>query len=294
MTHEDMRLSVVIPCYNGEETLADQLQALAEQKWSKPWEVVFADNGSTDQSRAIGEDFRNKLPNFRIVDASLKQGKSYALNVGTKAAKGTSVAFVDADDVVAPGWVAAVGNALEKYDFVACRWDTEILNPGWTKICRGNPQEKGIQQIWYPPYLPHAGGGGIGVKKTLHAEVGGFDETLLYLEDTDYCWKLQLKGTKLHFTPEAVIYIRFRPDLKHIYLQTKNYAEYNVLLSKRYASYGEPIANAWRRYFHEWKALIKQIRRLRGSIGQRARWLTLLGWQVGRLKGVVKYHVPPV
>lgn len=294
MVNDEPRLSVVIPCFNGEATLAEQLQALSEQEWTKPWEVVFADNGSTDRSRHICEQYKEQLPSLRIVDASSRQGQPYALNTGTKAAGGVSVAYVDADDVVAPGWLAAVGNALEKYDFVACRWDIEKLNPQWTRIYRGNAQDKGLQKIWYSPYLPHAGGGTFAVKKSLHTAVGGFDETLPYLHDTDFCWKLQMKGVKLQFIPGAVCHIRFRTDLKSIYVQNKNYAEYNVLLSKRYAAHGEPIADPWHRYFQEWKTLLKRVRHLRGNTGPRAGWLTLLGWQMGRLKGVLKYRVPPV
>ncbi|HET9225168.1 MAG TPA: glycosyltransferase, partial [Thermoanaerobaculia bacterium] len=44
------KLSVVIPCLNAEATLGDQLEALAGQGWSGEWEVIVADNGSTDGS----------------------------------------------------------------------------------------------------------------------------------------------------------------------------------------------------------------------------------------------------
>jgi glycosyltransferase involved in cell wall biosynthesis len=47
--HQGM-LSVVIACYNAAETLPVQLEALSKQEWSRQWEVVLADNGSTDDS----------------------------------------------------------------------------------------------------------------------------------------------------------------------------------------------------------------------------------------------------
>jgi glycosyltransferase involved in cell wall biosynthesis len=43
-----VQLSVIIPCYNGAETIAAQLEALAGQQWSGQWEVIVSDNGSTD------------------------------------------------------------------------------------------------------------------------------------------------------------------------------------------------------------------------------------------------------
>lgn len=126
-----MKLSVIIPCYNGANTIADQLEALANQEWSEPWEIIVADNRSTDNSMAIVKQYQERLPNLRIVDASARQGQPYALNCGAEAAVGESLAFCDADDVVGPCWLVAMGQALSKYDFVACRFDTEKLNPPW-------------------------------------------------------------------------------------------------------------------------------------------------------------------
>jgi glycosyltransferase involved in cell wall biosynthesis len=96
------------------------MDALANQSWSEPWEVVVANNKSTDDSMGIVEGYKKQLPNLRIVDASVRQGQPYALNVGAACAQGEAIAFCDADDEVAPGWVAAMGEALSRYDFVAC------------------------------------------------------------------------------------------------------------------------------------------------------------------------------
>ncbi len=48
-----LKISVIIACHNEERTLAETLEAVAAQEWDQPWEVLFADNGSTDGSRAI-------------------------------------------------------------------------------------------------------------------------------------------------------------------------------------------------------------------------------------------------
>lgn len=73
--------------------------------------------------------------------------------------------------------------------------------------------------------------------RVLHEAVGGFDESLPYLHDTDYCWRIQLAGTELHFVPEAVVHIRTRHTLPGIFRQARNWAEYNVLMYKRYLRY---------------------------------------------------------
>jgi len=116
-----MKLSVIIPCFNAANMIAVQLEALANQQCSEPWEVIASDNGSTDKTVAIVEQYQKKLPNLRIVNSSELRGAAHARNVGALTAAGDALVFCDADDEVAPGWVAAMGEALSKYDFVACR-----------------------------------------------------------------------------------------------------------------------------------------------------------------------------
>ncbi len=288
-----MKLSVVIPCYNAADTIAEQLEALASQRWSEPWEVVVADNGCTDNSMEIVRQYQGRLPNLRIVDASARRGSPYALNTGVEAARGESLAFCDADDVVGDGWLPAIGQALSKYDFVACRFDTERLNPPWLQKSRSNYQKEGLPKYRYPPYLSHSGGGGMGVKRDLHQAIGGFDESLPILHDTDYCWRLQLAGVELHFVPDAVIHVRYRKTFRGIYKQARGYAEYNVLLYKRYRPLGMP-ALSWkrgaRRWVRRWIRLLKRLPCLR-SKGDLANWVWQIGWQVGRLQGSIKHRV---
>lgn len=286
-----MKLSVIIPCYNGANTIAIQLEALARQRWSEPWEVIVADNGSNDESMVIVEQYKRRLPNLRIVDASARRGQPYALNVGVQAAVGDSVAFCDADDEVGTGWLAAMGEALAKYDFVACRFDIEKLNAPWVQRTHWNPQPNGLQAYVDPPYLPHAGGGSLGVKRSLCETMGGFDESLPMLHDTDLCWRLQLAGTELHFVPDAVTHMRYRDAFGGIYRQARGWAEYNVLLYKRYRPLGMPKRLfSWRSYLRGWYHLLRQLLRIRGK-GDIAAWLWKVGWRMGRLRGCIKHRI---
>lgn len=285
-----MKLSVVIPCYNGGETLAAQLDALVGQEWSQPWEIVFADNRSTDKSREIAESYQGKLPNLRIIDASARQGQPFALNTGIRAALGESVALTDADDIVAPGWVAAMGEALSRHEFVACRIETAMLNPPWL---RGHEQEKGLQKIWYPPWLPHAGGGTLGFRKTLFEKVGDFDDALPYLHDTDFCFRAQKQGYRLEFVPDAVLHLRRRDSLIGNFKQSRNYAEYNAILAKRYWGAGDSVRPFFARFLLEWFGLLFSAGDLRRKTG-RYLWMWRCGCQFGRLKGLVLRRGIPV
>lgn len=289
-----VKLSIVIPCYNGAATLGETLAALVEQEWTEPWEIVFADNGSTDGSKAVAQKYANRMANFRIIDASARQGQPYALNAGVSAARGESVAFCDADDVVGEGWLQAMGTALSKYDFVAARMDIKKLNPSWVYSYRRNPQNDGLQKIGYPPYLLHAGGGTIGVKKSLHQAVNGFDDDFPYLHDTDFCFKIQNLGVQLHFIPDAIMHIRFRTNLSSIYRQSRNYAEYNVRLAKRYEKTALPRPDRWSRYWKEWVRVFTLARRSFKGKEAQANFLSRLGWQVGQLRGIIKYRSCPI
>lgn len=288
-----MKLSVVIPCLNVADTIATQLEALAKQQWSDPWEVIVADNGSTDGSMDIVKQYESRLPNLRIVDASGKRGQAYARNMGAKAAMGESIIFCDADDEVAPDWLAAMGEALSKWDFVACRIDVYKLSPPWVAKTRNHSQARGLQTSGELSFLPHAGGGTIGVKRRIHEEVGGFDESCRLLEDTDYCWRVQLKGTTLHFVPDAVMHVRLRDTLKGTFRQSLGWGEYGTLLYKKYLPLGMP-RRTWKQGIDAWKYLIvgfiKNVHKIR-SRRDLVPWARRLGTRMGQLKGSIKYRV---
>ena len=134
---------------------------------------------------------------------------------------------------MAPGWLAALGRALARHDFVASRYEFAKLNPPRVTQTRPESQSAGLNSYTYPPFLPHAGGGGLGVKAALHRAVGGFDETMPVLEDTDYCWRVQLAGTPLVYVPEAVVHVRSRRDLAGMFRQNLVFGEGNVAIYKQ-------------------------------------------------------------
>jgi glycosyltransferase involved in cell wall biosynthesis len=288
-----MDITIVVPCYNGAETLAETLEAIARQKYDKEWEIVFSDNGSTDDSRRIAESFIDKVPMLRIVDSSAERGQPFALDNGIDNARGENILLCDADDVPFNGWLAAMGKALTEHSIVACSTDTELLNPAWTKAVRGNFQGRGLQKVSYPPYMHHAGGGTLGFKKTLHKELGGFDPELPCLHDTDFCFKAQIAGHQIYFVEKAVISIRFRPSYSSIFRQSKVYGEYNILLSKKYRLTGEAPTRRWKRFYQEIKKIIQFYFKKGKDNKDYSLFYSRLGWTMGRMKGVFKYRFPP-
>lgn len=285
-----MRVSVIIPCYNAAETLGVQLEALSKQNWTDSWEVILSDNGSTDDSKAVAQGYQDRLPNFRIVDSSEVKGPAHARNKGAQVARGKFLIFCDADDEVSKGWLAAMGNALKNNDFVTCRFESRKLSSRWAYKARKCPQQNGAQRYEYPPFLPHAASAGIGIKRWIHEKIGGFDETMPMLEDTDYCWRVQLLGIPLVFVPNALLHYRLRSSLRKMLQQSWLWGEYNVFLYKKYRSYGMPALNKKAGLRKLWR-LLKRMPSCLTNPQKRMQWLWHFAWQSGRAFGCIRYRV---
>ncbi|KOP26094.1 glycosyl transferase family 2 [Hapalosiphon sp. MRB220] len=288
-----MKVSVVIPCLNAEKTIAVQLEALVHQKWSQAWEVIISDNGSTDSTLSIVEKYQMSLPNLQIVDASDRRGASHARNIGAKAAKGESLIFIDADDEVAPGWLAAMGEALSQYDFVAGHDDYNKLNHPWVVKCYQLENGTGVMENTY--YLPFAGSGNLGIKRAIHEKIGGFDETLYQSEDVDYCWRAIYLGTKLHYVPDAIAYIRLRNNLDAIYRRSWDVGKGVILVYKKHRPLGMPQMVTWKTLLKtsvilSLQVLLLQIRDKESL----AKWLISFAWRGGQLWGCIKYQYLPL
>jgi glycosyltransferase involved in cell wall biosynthesis len=284
-----LRLSVIIPAYNAQATLGDQLRALATQSHSQPWELIIADNGSTDGTVAVAESFRSRFRNFRIVDASGGKGAAYARNTGAACALSDALAFCDADDVVAEGWLEAIAGGIEKHGFVASRFDLTRLNSAWVSSTFKSPQDIDVQRYKNPPFLPHAGGSGLGIKKQFHDTVGGFDTTMRCLEDTDYCWRLQMQGITLYFASDAVVHVRYRTRYRAILVQMRAWGKANVRLYQKYRRKGMP-AYDWKNGVRFWLTAIRQLPKIRSKDVLKL-WWCRVNWRFGRLLGCLAYGV---
>jgi glycosyltransferase involved in cell wall biosynthesis len=286
------RLSVILPCRNGAATLPTQLEALARQSWDGSWELVVSDNGSTDDSVEVIERYRDRLPGLRIVDSSRQAGLGSALNVGVAAARGESVTFVNDDDEVADGWLAAMGAALERHELVAGSLEVDKLNEPWTIEVRGRPQADGLVEWGFADYLPFAFCPTIGLRRRLHEAIGGFDEAMVpAAEDMDYCWRLQQAGAQFSFVPEAVTHYRFRHSLGEIFHQGLSYGEGHAVAYKKHRSRGLPRARRpLLRGLRSWAGLVKRLLLVRRR-AQLALFVWHAGLRLGLVRGSIKHRV---
>jgi len=283
-----MPVSVVLPCYNAARLLPQQLEALCMQTVAEGWELVVVDNGSTDDTAATVERFRARLPALKLVRAVQRQGAGYARNAGVAAASGDRLLFCDADDVVAADWVETLARAVREGVIVAGRWDARRLNAAWLRTAFPLPQDDGLQE-WSPAWLPHAGGGNLAMPRAVYEAIGPFDEDLPALEDTEFCFRAQLGGVRLVCEPAAVVSVRMRATLAGQYRQMRDYAEGQVGLLRRFRRRGMPPAPRWRG-LAAWALLPLRLLVVhdRASL---ARWVVVLGWRVGRLRGSLRYRL---
>jgi glycosyltransferase involved in cell wall biosynthesis len=275
-------LSVVIAAHDAATTLPDQLAALLAEEWTQPWEIVVVDNASTDATAAVvtAASLAAPVP-VRLVPALDGRGPAYARNVGAAAAAGPAIAFCDADDVVVPGWVGAMGDALADHEFVAGPVELTTLNPPWLAGIRG------FTGTDAPPVfddrVPFASSCNLGIRRDRFLALGGFDEDLLVGEDIELSMRLRRAGVDLTFVPGALVRYRLRSRLRANFDQAVAYGAARPMLAERWQTLSGEAPDR-RRGARNWAWLVRHVPDLRTEPG-RAHWVWVAGQRVGSLLG---------
>jgi glycosyltransferase involved in cell wall biosynthesis len=229
-------VSVVMPAYRAAATIPAQLNALAEQDFDEPWEVVVVDDASPDATADIAESYRSRLPMLRVVRLPENCGQNHARNVGAAQSTGPLLLFCDADDVVTPGWVRGLVAALQIGDAAAGSFEVDSLNP--RRLISQEYKPRPGQTDPGPPahLLPSASSSSCGVRKKVWEALGGFDERIRWGggDDTDFFWRLQLAGYHIAAAPDALVARRLRPTLRSSIRQEFSYAYAVAQLERSY------------------------------------------------------------
>jgi GT2 family glycosyltransferase len=286
-----MKVSVIIPCLNNASTLATQLAALAAQSYAEPWEIIVADNGSTDETLAIARQFGDRLPHLHVIDASEVGGSAYARNMAAAAAQGEFLLFCDGDDEVGAGWVAAMAAALETADLVGGQMEYWRLNEPW--LVKAYGCESGLE-LFESGYLKFASGCNLGIRRAVHNAIGGFDETLLRLQDVDYSWRVQQAGFKLSYAPDAIVHFRLRGSIPGVCRRAFKFGYTEPFLYQKHRDKGMPQILTWKPMV---KTAVLLPLRLLTSLRDKASLCKVLMeccWRGGELYGCIKHRYLPL
>lgn len=202
-------VSVVIPAYNAADTLGETLDCLIGQTVTA-WEAIVVDDGSSDDTVAVGESYALQDPRIRVARQS-NQGPSPARNLGISLASGDWLLFLDADD-----WVSL--DFLDKMLAAAARQPS--ASAVYCFYSRVTPDGRRLPQDWYEnvaraPFESFARGcppaiHSVIARRPLVVEVGGFDATLLTCEDWDLWQKIARAGAQFVEVPETLAFYRMR------------------------------------------------------------------------------------
>lgn len=110
--HDTPQISVIVPAYNASDFIGRCLRSILDQT-GVALEVIVIDDGSTDDTAAVVAEMAKSDVRVSLVRGDNK-GPAEARNVGVRAARGTFIAFADADDEVLPGAYRAMVDSLDR------------------------------------------------------------------------------------------------------------------------------------------------------------------------------------
>ena len=124
------RISMIVPVYNAEPYIRAMVESLQAQDW-EDLQILLSDDGSTDGSVALMTDLAEQDPRITVV-VGPNTGVSSARNRALRLADGAYIGFADSDDVLEPGYLAALASALEESgtDMACCGFHRHYVRSG--------------------------------------------------------------------------------------------------------------------------------------------------------------------
>lgn len=290
-------VSVIIACFNAASTLPIQLEALSCQQDAPPFEVILADNGSSDDLLPLVDSFSDRL-DIRYVWAGQMPGAGYARNVGMSIARADKWLFCDADDVVAPDWVARGAETLDcapAFSGGAVHANDAELEAQLGKLWeRFDHEARPIEVAERPAQWPIILGGNFGIRKSEALSVGGFDPSMAFgVEDNDLAIRLEDSGILISKGHTSRIIYRKRDDLSSVLRRSETAGLWHMALVERHGlADRSPELRGARWMADPLRVLGAAMKNAR--MGRRGNWSAVCaraGLAAGLWRGWLKYHV---
>ena len=245
-------VSIIIPCYNEQETIQLLLKAICEQTFPlSDIEVIIADGMSTDRTREVLTDFAQSHHDLslRIVDNNKKIIPA-ALNRAIEASTGSYIIRLDAHSIPYPDYVERCLIRLENKGFcdnVGGVWEIRPLKNEWIPVsiaaAAGHRLGAGgasyrLENHAKPEYVDTVPFGAF--RRNVFDKIGMFDETLLANEDYEFNTRLKLSGGRIWLDP-AIRSIYFsRGNLIDLWRQYWRYGFWKWRMLKLYPTSIKP------------------------------------------------------
>ena len=211
-----MKVNILLSTYNGEQYLKEQVKSIQDQTY-RDWQLLIRDDGSTDGSGLICDDFSEKNTNVRVLHQK-NSGHSAARNAGLKMAVGEYVSFIDSDDYIGQGCVKEILNWIKTTDADICFMEGyKLFSDGTTEslgdeIDRsqilGRSQEEVFQHLATRPKYPGSACTKLFRREFLMENDLKFPIDLTHAEDLTLCLNCLLKAERFDALPCPFYYYR--------------------------------------------------------------------------------------
>jgi glycosyltransferase involved in cell wall biosynthesis len=199
-----MKISVIIPVYNAQNTIVRAIESVINQT-VKPFEIIIINDGSTDKSKEIVEEFiriiNPQAINIKLINKE-NGGVSSARNQGFYHSKGSLFALLDSDDIWSPEKLERQLEILElnpEIDFLGCARNNEKLSILGKKIDSLHQSTVKELLIKMHPQTSTAI-----FKRKLYDDFGGYNEDMTHAEDGNL-WIHYCSKSKFYYLPESLV-----------------------------------------------------------------------------------------
>jgi cellulose synthase/poly-beta-1,6-N-acetylglucosamine synthase-like glycosyltransferase len=223
MAYDYPKVSIIVASYNNQDTIGECLEAILAQDYPKShFEVIVMDGVSKDNTVKIAE----LLP-VKVISIQLNCPAAY--NYAFKIAAYPILGFVDSDAKVQRDWLRKLVPHLSEPQVAGVSGSIDTWNQTnpWARAI-GYELKNRYRRIG--KYTSRIATMNLLLKKSVIAEVGGWDEKLPSQYDTDFGFRLSSKGYKIAYEPSAVCYHYNRPTLKAYYRQQLQYGKNTLKL----------------------------------------------------------------
>lgn len=202
------RVSIVIPVYNREKYITLAVESVLRQTYTD-WELIISDDGSTDGTLEMINEFAQYDSRIKILTAPHK-GAVYALIAGFDAAQGEFIGQLDSDDLLEPQALELTVEALDNH-------------PEWGMIYsnyRDIDEQGQLVRVGWRCSIPYSSHKLLThfmvfhfrlIRKAIYQEVSGFDSNFDRIEDYELCLRLS-EMTEIGKVDEFLYQYRHHPD----------------------------------------------------------------------------------